>query len=513
MSMSLDAPSQYQVPFFETNTRLAALTAILLGLYLGLAILTLRTNRPDVDDAAFANPSYNLIFNGFMGTTIYGEHGAVPVESLRRHTYWAPPLYILANAAFFKAFGFGFFQARTPSILWGLVALAAWYALIRSGGNSPAVSVIVTGFIAVGYFFQLASSLGRMDMMCLALGTSGLASYVVLRKSHFPLAVFLSNTLVVLSGLTHAVGIMYFCGLVFLTLFQDWRKLRWRHLALAAVPYFVGAVGWGAYIMQDPGGFREQMHGNFVVTSQAAGMPAVFSPLAALKQEIIRRYLDPFGLGPGVPLRNRAKAIVLLAYALGLGGILCTKRLRGDSFLRTLLVLAGIDFAVLAFVATSKNYYYLPHTTAVFSACLGLFLLRLPAQGSRAQLSAVAVLAGLAAVQMLGLVIRARQNPFEKSYLPAIESIRLHSEPRSLIFGPAELWLYLQPDRTLLHEWTLGYFSGLRGKLIVLDPMLLEFIEVARIEEPAIYKHIEGVIEGSRKVYDDGYYEIYQPSH
>ena len=75
MRLSLDAPSRHQAPFFETRTRLAALTVILFALYLGLAILTLRTNRPDVDDAAFANPSYNLIFNGFMGTTIYGEFG------------------------------------------------------------------------------------------------------------------------------------------------------------------------------------------------------------------------------------------------------------------------------------------------------------------------------------------------------------------------------------------------------------------------------------------------------
>jgi hypothetical protein len=444
-----------------------------------------------------------------MGTTLYDEDGPIPTESLKQHTYWNPPLYFLANAALFKLSGFGVFQVRAASILWGITALASWYILLRCGGNSEPLSLVVTGFIGLGYFFLISASFGRMDMMCLALGTAGLASYCVLRPSHLNLALFVSNCLVAASGLTHPVGIMYFCGLAFLVLSQDAKRLRWRHLAVVGVPYIVGAVGWSAYILEDPAGFRDQMRGQLIQTSISAGIPTTFAPLMALKSELIHRYAAPFGLGPGVGAANRVKSVVLLGYLVGLVGILSIRRLRDDTFLRTLCVLAGINFAVLAFVATSKNFYYLPHTTAVFSACLALFLLRLPVAGGRGQLLALVVLLGLAALQITGLLIKAREEAFKKVYLPAIASIQKNSDPGSLIFGPSHLWFYVQPDRTLVHDWTLGDSSGRRGTLIVLDPLMDELLRQAQLAHSPHYEHDQQLINRSRKIFENGYYRIY----
>lgn len=514
MTVYTQSASVYRLPLLESKARFVTLAFVLFGFYLALAVATVRTRTPIGDEASFANASYNLLYNGFMGTTLFGENsiGPIPAESLRRHTYWTPPLYFLTNTALFKIFGFGIFQIRVGSIFWGLVALLAWWFLIRSGGNSAALSLAVVGFIAFEYFFQLSASFGRMEMMCLALGTAGLASYYALRATHLDLAVFVSNSLVAASGLTHAVGIMYFCGLVYLVISLDWKRFRWRQLAIAAVPYLVGAVGWGAYIMQDPAGFRDQWRGQLLQTTLSAGMPTGFAPLMRLKMELIHRYLEPFGLAPGVPLLNRTKALLLFAYLVGLLGILSIRRLRNDRLLRTLVVLAGIDFAVLTFVATSKQYYYLPHITAVLAACLGLFLLRLPAPGSRGQLLAVISLVGLAAVQAGGLIIRARENPFGNSYLPAIQAIRTHSEPGSVIFAPAHFWFYLQPERTVIMDWTLGYTSGVRGRLVVQDPLFREIWKEAEVGSPRQYKHIQEVIGHSQKVFDNGIYVIYDTS-
>jgi hypothetical protein len=512
MKASTPFQPEHDLPSLKSPSRRALLTGLILVLYFGFATATMRTNRPDVDDAAFANPCYNLIHYGFMGTTVYGEHGLMPLESLMRHTYWAPPLYFLTNSAFFKIVGFGFFRVRFPSALWGLLALVAWYVFLRAGGNSSGLSLLVAGFISIGYFFQLGAALGRMDMMCLALGTAGLAIYSSLRRRNLAAAIFAGNALVVCAGLTHAVGVIYFCGLQFLTVALDWKDLRLRHMALAAIPYLVGAVGWGAYILEDPAGFREQMHGNLAVTSGAAGITPGFAPIQALKAEIARRYGASFGLGTGVGWANRAKAILLVGYAAGLIGILWLKRLRHDRFLRNLAILAVLDFFVMAFVATSKNYYYLPHTTAVFSACLALLLLRAPAPGSRGQAMGMAVLGGLALLQMAGLALRDRADDFHKSYLPAVRVIRANSQPDSLIFGPAEMWLYLVPDRELIHDWTLGYKSGRAASLIVMDPMLRQMLDGGRIEHSLESQRVDAILERTHKIYDDGYYAVYQPT-
>jgi len=50
-------------------------------------------------------------------------------------------------------------------------------------------------------------------------------------------------------------------------------------------------------------------------------------------------YIAAFGLGPGVPLLNRAKGIVLITYCGGLLAIALVRRLRRDRYLFALLML------------------------------------------------------------------------------------------------------------------------------------------------------------------------------
>jgi 4-amino-4-deoxy-L-arabinose transferase-like glycosyltransferase len=513
MKRCLPFPSHFTLPFLESRSRLTAVSVLLLGCYLGSVTATIYTSRVDVDEAAFANPCYNLLHHGFMGTTLYAEHGLMPTGSLTHHTYWNPPLFFLNNTVVFAVFGIGIFQVRFVSLLWGLVALASWYVLLRSGRNSPGLSLVITGFIGLGYFFQLGSASGRMDMMCLALGTASLASYLALRHSNLVGAVILSNALAAASVLTHAVGIAYFCGLLYLTVFLDLRNVRFQHVALAAIPYLLGAAGWGAYISKDPAGFLEQMRGNVSVTKASVGLQSASSPADMLRVEIVRRYQNPFGLGPGATPVTRTKSVVLIAYIVGLLGILLVKRLRDDRFLHNIVVVGLINFCVLAFVATSKNSYYLPHTTAIFSAAFALFALRLPRPGSLGQGIGLSVLIGLVALQLTGLAIRDHADELHSSYLAAVDSVRTNSPRGSLIFGSADLWLQLTPDREVVHDWTLGYESGRRAALVVTTPILREIMEQARIDNSSKFAHASAVLSRAQKVYDDGYYMIYLPHY
>jgi len=58
-------------------------------------------------------------------------------------------------------------------------------------------------------------------------------------------------------------------------------------------------------------------------------------------------YIAAFGLGPGVPLLNRAKGIVLITYCGGLLAIALVRKPRRDRYLFALLMLTLIYFVVL----------------------------------------------------------------------------------------------------------------------------------------------------------------------
>src|SRR5258706_3566894 len=118
-----------------------------------------------------------------MGPTVLAPAGStwksVKLTGIDRHTYWVLPLSLLLNAAVFRSFGFGIDAMRATSLLWGLVALAAWWVILR---KLTGFGTAVTGLalIAVDYHFLLQTSDGRMDMMCLALGCAGIAAYLAL---------------------------------------------------------------------------------------------------------------------------------------------------------------------------------------------------------------------------------------------------------------------------------------------------------------------------------------------
>ena len=69
-----------------------------------------------------------------MGTTVLEPASStwksVKLTGIDRHTYWVMPLNLLANAAGFRVFGFSVYSMRLLSLLWGLIALCAWGAIL-----------------------------------------------------------------------------------------------------------------------------------------------------------------------------------------------------------------------------------------------------------------------------------------------------------------------------------------------------------------------------------------------
>src|SRR3974390_682038 len=102
----------------------------ILLVFAAIAVVCAHTNLPWSDEAWFASPAINLIAHGNFATSVLDPTAAFRTNNLsgiREHTYWIVPLFPLAEAAWLRVAGVGLMQVRYLSILWGLVALWAWY--------------------------------------------------------------------------------------------------------------------------------------------------------------------------------------------------------------------------------------------------------------------------------------------------------------------------------------------------------------------------------------------------
>src|SRR5207302_3697462 len=127
------------------------------------------------------------ITKGYMGTSAI-ETAGTPWKGIDRYTFWTVPLHIVTQAGWYEIFGFGLFQLRALSLVWGAVALAAYYFAVGALSADRRIAAVAVALIALDTSFIATASSGRMDMMNAALGVSGLAAYLLLRERNLPLA-------------------------------------------------------------------------------------------------------------------------------------------------------------------------------------------------------------------------------------------------------------------------------------------------------------------------------------
>src|SRR5205814_2909844 len=113
-----------------------------------------------------------------------------------------------------------------------------------------------------------------------------------------------------------------------------------RELALPAPPYLAGLGAWSFYILQSPGQFWSQFAGNasgiaseFTEMNRWSGLSA---PLKAFYREIVR-YLGAFDWYSAPNFWVRLQLSILVVYALGIVGALCTPSIRRRPGYRALL--------------------------------------------------------------------------------------------------------------------------------------------------------------------------------
>ena len=475
-----------------------------------LSHATARTVLPQPDEAVYSNPGYNLLYNHHSGTTLYELRGLMPM-SLGRRTYWQFPLYFFVTPFWFTVVGFGLWQVRLFSIIFGLLGLVSWYWIARTLSGSAAGGLLAMTMVSLDFFYILSASTGRMDMMCCGLGAASMATYLFLRERSLAHALFWSHVLATLCILTHPAGVLYWLGLVFLILKFDRRSLTLNAVAAALTPALLGIAIFGAFVLQDPHAFLEQMRSGLVINYRAFERPGLSSIpiIRQLQLEYYHRYVEPFGLGSGVGAAQRLKAILLAAYLAAILGSLCFRRTREQRGQVALAALTLIAILYLAIVSPSKYAYYLAHVTGFMAACLGMFLFNLYGMFGRLRWTAIAVGVLITSIQFAGILYRIRQDPYHRNYLPVVDLIRTNTTPHSIIMSTGEMWFYLQHDRFMVYDPRLGYLSGTVPDVVVWGSTERQLHEAARVTDPSLFEHVQHVLDTGRLVYQDQYYQVY----
>lgn len=484
----------------------------ILGTYLTLSVGTALTERPGVDEGYFANPAFNLVTKGSLSTTVLETSGTA-FAGMDRRTYWIMPLHPLALSAWYKAFGFSVSSTRMLSIFWGLVALISWFVIVRSLFAQISVSFLLVGLLSFDYIFIVCAASGRMDMMSAALGFAAIATYLTFRERNLLMAVLLSQSLVVTSGLTHPMGIVQFLGVAFLSIYLDRKRFGIKHAAIALLPYLAGALAWGSYIAQDPATFLSQFMGNATMGSDdniGGRFVGLLSPLRGLRLEFTHRYLGNFGFGQRAFGIASLKMLLLAFYVIGVIGSLFVREIRRLPNYRMLLGMTVLYFLGLSVIDSQKAYYYLVHIIPFY---LTMFALFVSWCWTRPGLLSKSMLLPLVAVGVLGvggLLYRIRQNNYGTAFEPAVTFLKEKVNDRSQIAASPGVAFGLGFPGNVIHDPLLGYNTGKRFDYIVLDPEFANSIKSSEGRDREKYEYTIRLLTSEyTQIYDEHSYTIY----
>lgn len=444
----------------------------ILAVYLALSVSTALTQIPGTDEGYFANPAFNLLTKGVFSTTVMETVGS-PFKGMERYTYWIMPLQPLTLSFWYRVFGFGVFSTRGLSIVWGVVAMVSWFIIVRSLFKRTWLAFLVVALLSCDYIFIVCASSGRMDIMSAALGFAGFATYLRLRERSLRWAILVSQSLVVMSGLTHPMGLLPFFGLIFLSLYLDRKRIGFKHVAIALIPYVLGGVAWGSYILQDPSSFYSQFLANAMMGSDeptGSRFVGLLSPFTGLKLELTQRYVANFGLGRRDTSATHFKILFLVLYVVGVFGSLLIRQIRRTANYKLLLVLTLIYFLGLTIIDSQKQYYYLVHIVPFYLTMCGLFISWCWIRPNLFGKALALALSAITLVEIAGLAYRIKRDNYRNAFQPVATFLKQNATGQSLIAANPGVALGLGFPENVVNDPLYGYNSKKKFDYIVIDP-------------------------------------------
>jgi len=354
--------------------------------------------------------------------------------------------------------------------------------------------------------FLWGAGAGRMDMMCAALGVTGLTAYVLLRERHWTAAILLSHAAIAAAALSHPLALGWCTALVALTLYFDWRRIRVPQVALAAVPYLVAAGAWGIYIAKDPALWWSQFSGN-----AANRLPEGL--FVWLRRQTMERFVYEYGLGPTTHGFAHARLVVLALYLIGAIGVLASREIRNHRGSRALILVWLVSSLTFAFVDRDIHRFYMLHFSMSLAVLLAVWIWTCWQRRSAPRWALAGLAASLVTVQLATTGWHIHQDLYRNDYLVSTDFLKGKLQPGQLVFGSAELAFQLGWDGTLVDDYRLGYKTGRRhAAFIVLDRnRYQEWIPALQKLDPPAYQYIHGMLDHDyHLVQQDGEYQVYQ---
>jgi 4-amino-4-deoxy-L-arabinose transferase-like glycosyltransferase len=445
-----------------------------LALYLCISFATATTALPTSDEALFAIPAYYLVTEGRMINPVV-EPTRPDYYGMDRYQFFMPPASFLEIALTIKMVGFSLLAMRLPAILWGLAAVIATRRIVVVATGNAAVAVAAAAVVAIDSSFLVAASNARPDMACFAAGLCGLAVYFSLRCRSLAWALGISNSLVVLGGLSHPNGIVAALVLFAVIIWLDRARLSIGLLAVAASPYVVGALAWGLYIAQAPEVFRSQFLNN--LTHVAGSKPLLGHPWLSFLAEVRQRYAPIYGLLPPYTMKSFILALPLVIY-LAAGAAMFVSFARQSRTMRLLLVIAGAYLVFITFITPQKRPYYLIDTVPWLAMITGVALYHIWAMRGRWRIVAL----GLAGVLLTANLVREaawiRGNGYSRDYVPAARFVLDRSRPNDVVMASREFFIAIGRECRLIDDWWYGAKTGRVADFVILERNDAEFDDV-----------------------------------
>jgi hypothetical protein len=499
MRTLLKHPERYQ------KTLIAA-ACILIVLYLGILTMHAAARKPWNDEAMSARAGFNLGYKGHTGVEFYDEKTA-GFPGVSRHSYYIFPFQLPFMAVWYKIFGFSLFTTRMLSLTWTCGLLIAWFYVLRRLTLDPAIALLGTALAAVDYHMMSAASFGRYDTMVAALGYGSYAFYLGLREKNLTLAILVANACVAGSGATHPNGVFYLVGLCLMIGILDRRRLGWKELGAAAIPYVIGGAIWASFIMEDLPSFTGQMKRN------SGGRFGILRPFTTLMLEIQVRYIAAFGLGTHSAGHDspliRLKAFPLLAYVAGILGCMLSTSIRRNPNYRLVFLLSTVHVLLMTFYENMKFSYYLVHLLPFYGALLAIWIVTLWRQRRISAFVLTGAVALVIAVQVGGILMKIRLNDHDKVYLPAVTFLKAYARPNEQVAAACSLGFAYGFDG-LRDDESFGFISGQKPDLIVMEEIYETQHSLFRVNEKEKYKYIKDLLATYNLVYSHGEYKIYE---
>ena len=426
-----------------------------------------RVIYPIDDEAYYASPAANLALKGHFGTTTY-ENTSLP--TLAERTYWIVPVYPALLAGWFHVFGVGLSQQRSLSVLFGGLAVGAWYWIVFGLSKDARVALGAAALVAIDHTLLSAAN-GRPDLMGSAWGVLGMAGYVSLREHRLVGACFLAYLGAVLAGLTHPLpGVLAFANTTLLIVLLDRHRFDLKALAAAVVPFALGAVALALYVHPYWHDAYVQFGWNTTVAS-TDGVGRFNRHLLATWWRVAGFVMEEFLPVPGSSPVAWLKMVIPLTYAVVVVVALAVPRVRRSPAVLVLLVIVLTDCLLLPLIAGYQKWQYYMHILVLFPPVVVVVLATLwrgRASAYRLLVVVVALTSGTVLLQSVRIVHSLKEDSLGTWYQASATRLRQPPFDKGTFWGKA-YWGYAVGLDRLTEDSAFGYFSHKRKDFLILS--------------------------------------------